>query len=47
MGQAHSGKSRQSVIGLMSSTSCDGIDAAVLITDGQAHLEPGPARAFP
>lgn len=34
-------------IGLMSGTSLDGIDAAGLITDGQAVLGQGPARTYP
>jgi anhydro-N-acetylmuramic acid kinase len=31
------------VIGLMSGTSCDGIDAAFIATDGLTHVETGPA----
>ncbi len=34
-------------IGLMSGTSMDGIDAALLETDGEAHLVAGPARMVP
>lgn len=34
-------------IGLMSGTSLDGVDAAVLRTDGEAVIEPGPAASFP
>src|SRR4051794_24603650 len=34
-------------IGLMSGTSMDGIDAAVLTTDGQAHIAFGPTAFFP
>jgi anhydro-N-acetylmuramic acid kinase len=35
------------VIGLMSGTSLDGIDAAVLETDGENVVVPGPARSIP
>lgn len=34
-------------IGLMSGTSLDGIDAALLVTDGEAVAEPGPALTVP
>lgn len=34
-------------IGLMSGTSLDGIDAAVLVTDGEDRVEPGPAVHIP
>lgn len=34
-------------IGLMSGTSMDGVDAAVLVTDGEAHIEPGFAHFTP
>ena len=34
-------------IGLMSGTSMDGIDAAMLRTDGENHVEFGPAAFFP
>src|SRR5689334_9093589 len=34
-------------IGLMSGTSMDGIDAAILTTDGQNHVEFGPTAFFP
>ncbi|WP_428408102.1 anhydro-N-acetylmuramic acid kinase [Hyphococcus sp.] len=34
-------------IGLMSGTSLDGIDAAVLVTDGEDRVEPGPAIHVP
>ncbi len=35
------------VIGLMSGTSLDGIDAAFLATDGRGQLEPGPFLTLP
>lgn len=35
------------VIGLMSGTSMDGIDAAVLETDGESNLKAGPHRGLP
>ncbi|EDP64995.1 hypothetical protein BAL199_21604 [alpha proteobacterium BAL199] len=35
------------VIGLMSGTSMDGIDAAVIRTDGQSRVETGPAVTIP
>lgn len=34
-------------LGLMSGTSLDGVDAAILITDGEAVLGHGPAATFP
>jgi anhydro-N-acetylmuramic acid kinase len=34
-------------LGLMSGTSCDGVDAALLTTDGLAHVEPGAALSHP
>ena len=34
-------------LGLMSGTSCDGIDAALLTTDGRAHVSFGPAVSEP
>jgi anhydro-N-acetylmuramic acid kinase len=35
------------VIGLMSGTSLDGVDAAFLITDGRGQITPGPAITVP
>ena len=37
----------QKVIGLMSGTSLDGVDAALLDTDGEASVRPGPALTTP
>ena len=34
-------------IGLMSGTSADGVDAALLVTDGEYVVEPGPALTIP
>ncbi|HKF62468.1 MAG TPA: anhydro-N-acetylmuramic acid kinase [Dongiaceae bacterium] len=34
-------------LGLMSGTSCDGVDAALLTTDGLSHVVPGPAFSHP
>ena len=34
-------------LGLMSGTSCDGVDAALLTTDGLSHVMPGPALSHP
>ena len=34
-------------LGLMSGTSCDGIDAALLTTDGRAHVAFGPVLTNP
>jgi len=37
----------QKVIGLMSGTSLDGVDAALLDTDGQDVVQPGPGLTLP
>ena len=37
----------QKVIGLMSGTSLDGVDAALLETDGEAVARPGPGLTVP
>lgn len=34
-------------LGLMSGTSMDGIDVALIVTDGESHVERGPAQTFP
>lgn len=34
-------------LGLMSGTSLDGIDVALIATDGESHVERGPAMTFP
>lgn len=34
-------------LGLMSGTSLDGIDVALIVTDGESHLERGPFQPFP
>lgn len=34
-------------LGLMSGTSLDGIDVALVTTDGESHVERGPAMTFP
>ena len=34
-------------IGLMSGTSMDGVDAAVMVTDGEDHVAPGPHLTLP
>ncbi|MCP5432619.1 MAG: anhydro-N-acetylmuramic acid kinase [Alphaproteobacteria bacterium] len=34
-------------IGMMSGTSMDGIDVALLVTDGEAFVRPGPSRGYP
>jgi anhydro-N-acetylmuramic acid kinase len=39
--------SGQKVIGLMSGTSLDGVDAALIETDGEAVVRPGPALTIP
>ncbi|MBV9288890.1 MAG: anhydro-N-acetylmuramic acid kinase [Hyphomicrobiales bacterium] len=36
-----------SAIGVISGTSMDGIDVALIATDGEARVEPGPAATFP
>src|ERR1700722_17148317 len=37
----------QKVIGLMSGTSLDGVDAALLDTDGESIARPGPSLTIP
>ena len=37
----------QKVIGLMSGTSLDGVDAALLETDGEDIVRPGPSLTIP
>lgn len=34
-------------LGLMSGTSLDGIDVALIVTDGESHIERGPSQTFP
>lgn len=34
-------------LGLMSGTSLDGIDVALIVTDGESHVERGPSQTFP
>lgn len=34
-------------LGLMSGTSMDGIDVALIVTDGESHVERGPSQTFP
>ena len=34
-------------LGLMSGTSLDGIDVALIVTDGESHVERGPCQTFP
>ena len=35
------------VIGLMSGTSLDGVDAALIESDGEAQVRPGPSLSIP
>lgn len=37
----------QTVIGMMSGTSLDGIDVAMIRTDGATAIEPGPSKTYP
>jgi len=39
--------SKVRVLGMMSGTSMDGVDAAVIETDGEDRIEFGPAASFP
>ena len=40
-------KKRWSAIGLMSGTSMDGIDIAMLVTNGKTKVERGPGASWP
>jgi len=37
----------ETAIGVISGTSMDGIDVALIESDGEARLEPGPGATFP
>src|SRR5580704_15002623 len=41
------GEGVSTVIGVISGTSMDGIDVALIVSDGEARLETGPAATFP
>ena len=45
-GKAAMGKLMRA-IGLMSGTSMDGIDVAMIETDGEARIERGPSGSYP
>ena len=42
-----SGEGLATAIGVMSGTSMDGIDVALIDSDGEARVETGPAATFP
>ncbi len=42
-----SGEALAAAIGVISGTSMDGIDVALIQSDGEARVEPGPAATFP
>ena len=46
-GKTDSGKKVFRVIGMMSGTSADGVDAALIDTDGYNHVVPGPEHFRP
>jgi len=46
-GDATAGAALTAAIGVMSGTSMDGVDVALLRSDGEMRVEPGPAATFP